>query len=144
MDVGSGKGRVLLAAVELGFRSVIGMEIAPALTAVARRNLSRFARRRRFEARIVEADAAWAPSEDAATYVFFFNPFGSEQLGRFLDQLETSLRRSPRRLRVITYYTQAEGTFLGRGFAVVRRRHMTVLFERAPTLPGRDRSTTAS
>src|SRR5215472_1458160 len=38
VDLGCGKGRVLLMARELGFGRIIGVEFAPALAKVARRN----------------------------------------------------------------------------------------------------------
>ena len=41
IDIGSGKGRVVIQAARYPFRRVIGLELSPALTEVARRNLER-------------------------------------------------------------------------------------------------------
>jgi SAM-dependent methyltransferase len=42
VDLGSGKGRVLLIAAQRPFRRIVGVEISPDLAAIARRNIDRF------------------------------------------------------------------------------------------------------
>lgn len=42
VDLGSGKGRVLLVASEFPFHKIIGVEISPELTALARRNIASY------------------------------------------------------------------------------------------------------
>ena len=39
VDVGCGKGRILVAAAEYGFQRIVGVEISPQLSATARRNI---------------------------------------------------------------------------------------------------------
>jgi hypothetical protein len=41
IDIGSGKGRVLLLAAEFPFRKIVGVEFSPELHATAQRNLTR-------------------------------------------------------------------------------------------------------
>ena len=42
VDVGCGKGRILLLAAEQGFNQVVGLEISPALCQIAERNVETF------------------------------------------------------------------------------------------------------
>ncbi len=130
LDVGCGKGRVMLAALELGFRDVVGIDISPRLVNIARSNLARVAKSRRCGVELTAGDATATVMSDRATYVFLFNPFTSAALRRFLDQLDASLCRAPRDLRIITHHVLDEAAVLERGFLVIRRAHDTVLFER--------------
>src|SRR5688572_3346622 len=45
LDIGSGKGRVLLIASQYGFRKIVGIEFSPELCAIARKNVEVFCRR---------------------------------------------------------------------------------------------------
>jgi SAM-dependent methyltransferase len=81
IDLGCGKGRALVLARKRGFCRVIGVEFAPALASVARRNVP--------EAEITIADAAAFNFPDCPLVVFLYNPFGSEVLEQVADHLST-------------------------------------------------------
>lgn len=108
IDFGCGKGRVLLVAAMQPVRRVIGVELSPELSAIARRNIHRAQRRLRcrdVEVITCSADAYVIPP--APLTIFFWNPFGGEILERVLDNVRLSHRERPRRIRVIAAYPPA-------------------------------------
>jgi SAM-dependent methyltransferase len=102
VDLGAGMGRAVLLASELGFREVVGVELHPALAAMARKNLrlwraagrpstgsgQAFGNGRadsgRGPMRIVEGDAVEFELPEGPLLVFLFNPFGAAVLRRLL------------------------------------------------------------
>lgn len=100
IDLGCGKGRTLLLAQQLGFRSIVGVEIDSALAEVARRNISRSAASN-VEVRTGDAGAYKFDAEP--TVVYLYNPFLERTMQRVLDNLEASVRANPRPIYVIYY-----------------------------------------
>jgi SAM-dependent methyltransferase len=109
IDFGSGKGKVLMLASELGFKNVIGIELSKSLHAIARENIEKYQSRYKDAAKPVclNMDAAkfTIPPEPAVLY--FYNPFNDEVMGLVLSNVEQSLRESPRQLFVV-YNTPVE------------------------------------
>jgi SAM-dependent methyltransferase len=103
VDVGCGKGRVLLIAAGLPFRSIAGVEASPALAAVARDNIARAGRLRRKcrDLRVEIADAMRWPLPPGDLVLHLYHPFGPDLLARFLSRVEQALARDPRRLRLL-------------------------------------------
>ncbi len=90
VDVGAGMGRALLeAAACLPFRSAVGIEISPALAAVACENLERYVGPplRCRDLRIVRADAASARLPRGDLVAYLYNPFDAAVLGPLVDRL---------------------------------------------------------
>jgi SAM-dependent methyltransferase len=91
VDLGAGRGRVLVLAARMGFRRVIGVELDPRLMSDAQRNVARWSASRRGQRQgtaisVLHADAAdfeWPPGP---VLVSLFNPFGAETLRRVLDR----------------------------------------------------------
>lgn len=89
LDLGAGMGRGVLLASEYAFRSVVGVEIHPTLSAIAKKNLTLWR----------AAERAVAPMsircEDVLDFVFpagpcvvfLFNPFGAPVMRRLLKKL---------------------------------------------------------
>jgi SAM-dependent methyltransferase len=86
VDLGAGMGRAVLLASELGFKAVVGVELHPALAAIARKNVRvwRAAGREQGPIRIVEGDAVEFVLPEGPVLVFLFNPFGAPVLRRLL------------------------------------------------------------
>ncbi len=80
IDVGSGKGRTVLLASELGFKAAIGVDLAGFACEVARRNLVSFrsATRPRSPCEIINADATQYDLPAGDLVLFFNNPFGAD------------------------------------------------------------------
>jgi hypothetical protein len=104
VDLGSGKGRVLMLACRRPFRRVIGVELSPALHEVARRNLAVFAspERRCFDVELVQSDAAlWIPPAEKL-FLYLFQPFPIATFTAVLANLRRSLATAPREV-VLAY-----------------------------------------
>ena len=93
IDLGCGKGKVLLMAAQFPFRQIVGVEFAPELAELARKNVTTYRGlaqvRQRVEVR----------TEDAADYefplsplvIYCFNPFSERVMRAALSNLERSL-----------------------------------------------------
>lgn len=102
-DIGAGKGRVVVqAARHYGFKRVIGVEISPELSALARRNVERNrARLRCADVTIAVGDALDWEIPDDLTIAYLFNPCTGEVFSRLVDRLAAAVDRRRRPLRLI-------------------------------------------
>lgn len=107
VDLGCGKGRVLLIAAQRSFRQVIGVEISPALAAIAGRNITDYRPPPPLQApiEIVEADATTVDLPKCDLLIHLYHPFDPDVTAAVLRRLEQSLVESPRRvtLAYLTY-----------------------------------------
>lgn len=95
IDLGSGKGRVLLMASEYPFRRIVGVELLPELHAIAQRNLDRLTDAARIE--LVLADARDFEFPNEPLVVFLFNPFPVFVLRAVMENLRRSMQASSSR-----------------------------------------------
>jgi SAM-dependent methyltransferase len=112
VDLGCGKGRVLLVAAQRPFRSVIGVELSPELSTIARHNLERFPARFRKcqELRVENADATSFDFPDTDLLIHLYHPFEPDITGRALQRLHASILERPRRVTIAyLLYTGAVG-----------------------------------
>ena len=109
VDIGCGKGKVLLSAAVLPFRRIVGVEFSPYLSRVAEQNLAsaRLLRRKCPSVEIVCADAVHYPIPDDPTVFFFANPFKYEVMEVVLGNIVRSYLGSPRRIFLIFYATSS-------------------------------------
>ena len=102
LDIGSGKGRVVLLAMAWPFRRVDGVEYLPELHATAEENLRRYRGRRvAGEVALTCGDALETPLPDGDLVVFFYNAMHGAMLEALLDRLEERARASRHRLLFI-------------------------------------------
>jgi SAM-dependent methyltransferase len=103
VDLGSGKGRMLVAAAEAGFRRIVGVEYSDDLHAVAERNVKTYLQRsrRRAEIQTLHADAADYEFPNERLVSFFFNSFLDPVLGVVLGKLHRSLEQRPRDVYIL-------------------------------------------
>jgi SAM-dependent methyltransferase len=89
LDVGCGKGRSLAVASELAFRRIVGVEIAPKVSAVAKANAAVL--RKRYPGRtpieVIAGDATLAALPDGDLVVFLYHSFGKPLLKLFVSRL---------------------------------------------------------
>jgi SAM-dependent methyltransferase len=100
IDLGSGKGRVLLIAAQYPFKSVIGVEFSETLHGIAQANISKFVEQRltKTHPRSINMDASeFDFSQFADKVVFCNNPFTVTLTLRVLDNLKLSLRKTGHR-----------------------------------------------
>jgi SAM-dependent methyltransferase len=130
VEFGCGKGRVVLdAARRYPFSRVVGVELAPDLSDVARRLVARERRRLRCANVTIEtADATAYTVPDDMTYAYLYNPFNGATFERAFGNIVASLDRAPRPLRVIYVNPAEHETIAATGrFRLVRRVHTTRL-----------------
>lgn len=100
VDVGCGKGRVLLLATELPFRRIVGVEASKALCDIARNNVERASLTHEGCERIsvVHADATEFDIPEDAALFYFYEPFALDVSMAVLERIEDSVQRHPRRV----------------------------------------------
>ncbi len=102
LDLGCGMGRVLLEACRYPFRQVIGVDVVPQFTAVAREALARNSSSLRCqEVSVVTADALDYEIPDDVTVVYLAAPFNEEVMRQMIEKLVASVDVVPRNLRII-------------------------------------------
>jgi hypothetical protein len=122
VDVGAGKGRVLMLASAYGFREILGIELDPRLAQVARKNLCKFGRKRQAShphlksemwgtqlVQIIEGDALAAPLPDGPVALFYFNSFEREMMDLWLARLGEIAPRRPWPLDLIYVHPEFDG-----------------------------------
>jgi hypothetical protein len=100
-DVGCGMGRFLCVMSRGPVRKCVGIELLDDLCTAAEAN-ARSVRGRRCPIDIRNEDACRADLSDGTIY-FFFNPFGPDTFREVLANLERSLLKNPRRLKIAYY-----------------------------------------
>jgi SAM-dependent methyltransferase len=108
VDLGCGDGRALILAAQAGIRRVVGIDYYPQACETARHNIETVRRSGvDIDSEVICGDVI--DLEFAAEYNIFylFNPFDSEMLDGVLDNLNSSLERSPRRVWIIYQYPES-------------------------------------
>ena len=103
IDLGSGKGRVLLIASGFPFKAVIGVEFADELHRIATENIHTY-RRSTVRCRSIECvkeDAANFQYPPTPLVLYFHNPFGDPVMSSVVDNIQRSLDERPRDVRII-------------------------------------------
>ncbi len=108
IDLGSGKGRTLLMASEYPFRRIIGVELLPELHCVALENIRRYQPRACVAIEAVCADARDFQFPAEPTVLYLFNPLPEPELAAVMQNLERSLRESPRAMYVVYHNPEHE------------------------------------
>jgi SAM-dependent methyltransferase len=98
IDIGSGKGRVLLMAADYPFRRILGVELLPALHRVARENLSAYKSdsQQCFALETVCGDAREFIFPAEPILLYLFNPLPELALIEVMANLDHSLKQFPR------------------------------------------------
>jgi hypothetical protein len=113
IDLGSGKGRVLLMASDRPFRRILGVELLPELHRVAMENRLKYQSDSqqcvRIESICADARQFVFPAEPSVLYLF--NPLAEEGLRQLLGNLELSIRRNPRVVYVLYHNPALQHVF---------------------------------
>ena len=125
VDMGSGKGAVLLYATEFPFKQIVGVEFSPALHAIAERNLAVYRGRGGCDdVRNLCMNAVAFEPPAGPTVFFFFNPFKGRTLEIVSAKIERAIASAPERdLLVIYYHTESRHPVFDRAarLAMIRR-----------------------
>jgi len=103
VDLGSGKGRVLLVASHLPFARIVGVELSEELHRIAQENVRRYrlADQRCTTFSLLCMNAVEYGFGSEPLVLFLYNPFGESTIRDVLANLAASLRATPRDAYVI-------------------------------------------
>jgi SAM-dependent methyltransferase len=106
IDIGCGKGRVLVVAAEYPFQAIIGIELSDFLCDLARRNIAKLPKSVAAERiRIVNGDASTPVLADApCVVVFLYNPFHRPLVTKLVQHLEQEIAKKQDRVVWVVYY----------------------------------------
>jgi SAM-dependent methyltransferase len=114
VDVGSGKGRALLLAMDYPFREILGVELSPELDRIARANVARYTGgRHRVPISSIQGDAAefqWPP---VPLIIYMWNSFTGPVMERVFHSLKASLAQLPRELYLVYIHPELESMLDG-------------------------------
>ena len=110
IDLGSGKGRVLLMASDYPFKRIIGVEFMPELHRAAEKNIAGYSndrqRCRQIETLCMDARDFQFPVGPLVVYLF--NPFSEPTFVQVLENLRRSVEQSPRPVFIAYRFTEFE------------------------------------
>lgn len=116
VDLGCGKGRMMMIASELQFREIIGVELNPQLAAIASANSIKWASggfaQCPLHVRCQDATEMLLP--DSPCVMFLYNPFGPPVLRKLLDHLERHFPVGSGQLDILYLSPDFESVFHGR------------------------------
>lgn len=103
IDIGAGKARMMMQAMEAGFKNLCGVEFVPALAQAGRENISTFQDREQIKAdwEIIAKDARTLNYPKTDMVIYLFNPFDPPVFKEFLDNLVQDLKLRPRKMILI-------------------------------------------
>jgi SAM-dependent methyltransferase len=103
VDIGSGKGRVLLMAADYPFRRIIGIELLPELHRIAQENVRKYKNESQqcFKIETICHDAANFVFPPDPLVLYLFNPLPELGLAALIANLDRSLEENPRRVYVL-------------------------------------------
>jgi SAM-dependent methyltransferase len=115
VDLGSGKGRVLLIASHFPFQKVVGVELSGELHGIAVQNIGRQRddARRCLDVTSTCGDAADYEFPDAPTVLYLYRPFLESVLATVLVRLRASVKDRPRPVYLV-YNNPEPGSVLER------------------------------
>jgi hypothetical protein len=131
VDLGSGKGRVLLMASDYPFHQIVGVELLPALHQIAEQNLAQYRSdsQKCFDLKTVCGDAITFPLPPEPLVVYLFNPFPESGLRQAIANLERDLQMTPRAAYVLYHNPQLENILLEGHFTKIAGTHQYSIFE---------------
>jgi SAM-dependent methyltransferase len=132
VDVGSGMGRVVLLAARRPFKQVVGIELSPALHAVAVKNRERWFDHRQQcrDIRLVLSDACAFRFPAGNLLLYLYNPFARPVLRALVEKL---LRESASsREMVFCYHTPVQRAVIEdtRAFELVKDLQFGAIYRR--------------
>jgi len=125
IDLGCGKGRVLMVAPHFGFTNITGIDFAEELCLQAQMNMRE--KQREFPGiswRVVNESVENYEIGIRDSVFFLFNPFTEVVLKDFLEKLDASCRQFPRRIYFLYASPQHQQLLLDDGFAIIFQEQM--------------------
>jgi SAM-dependent methyltransferase len=121
LDLGCGKGKALVMAAQTGYRRLVGVELSPALAAVARQNLERSPVSPEYavDFSVICGDASRYRLPPEPTVIFLANPFHAQLIWQVSAEIARSMAAAPRSLFVVYYNPVHAEAFRGPEYRLV-------------------------
>jgi SAM-dependent methyltransferase len=120
LDIGCGKGRALCVAAFFGIKKISGIDFSKSLCKAAAGNIARIGPqfpKTRFQ--IVHNDAFYFKIEKDVDCILLFNPFDALILSGVLENIETSLKRHPRKISILYIHPVHKKMLFDYGYELV-------------------------
>ncbi|MEG3123578.1 class I SAM-dependent methyltransferase [Sphingomonas sp. GB1N7] len=131
IDLGSGKGRALILALDFGFARIVGIEFARELYEIAQANVARLTsqddRATRIEVFCDDATTVDLPPEP--TIFYLFHPFDSSVMRLVARNARASWQANPRPMRVVYVNPQYLQDWTDAGWEIVAQEHYHVVLK---------------
>lgn len=103
VDIGSGKGRVLMLAARQNFKRVVGIEFSPTFCERARQNIEIFRAKVQplTPIEVTQADVTQHQWRGDENVFFLYNPFDAVILTQFIENVRRSVAQHPRQIWLI-------------------------------------------
>ena len=113
VDFGSGKGKAMCLAAELGFKKVTGVEFSLELVEICRKNLEIFQKKSNAKTNfeVIHVDAAEYNIPLDANVLFFYNPFNEVVIAKVIANIMKSYELNPRPIWILHLYPQGNMAF---------------------------------
>lgn len=125
VDLGSGKGRVLMVAPHFGFTDITGIDFAKELCLQANMNMRE--KEKEFPNirwRVINENVENYDIGGSDSVFFMFNPFTEVVLKGFLEKLDRSCHEFPRRIYFLYASPQHQQLLLDDGYAIIYQTKM--------------------
>jgi SAM-dependent methyltransferase len=125
VDLGCGKGRVMVVAAHNGFTSITGIDFAKELCEEAINNMRKTqALIPNINWKVIHANVLNYSIQPNDVVFFMFNPFVAETLNLFLDKLEASCKIYPRKTWFLYASPQHVTALERRGYQIIYRKKL--------------------
>ena len=104
VDVGCGKGRAMLLALEHPFHEVVGVELAPALATIAEQNLAAFNaewKKPHVPTRVIAGDATQFELPGGPLLLFLYHPFAMPVMKQFVAHVKAAMEAESREIYLL-------------------------------------------
>jgi len=122
IDVGSGKGRVMVAAAHYGFKNITGVDFAKELCTAAERNINKIKTQFPDTTFNIYCKDILNYAINADDKVFFlFNPFNKEIMEKFLEKIDRSVKEYRRTIYFIYANPQQKEILIQKNYQEIFR-----------------------
>ena len=115
IDIGSGKGKILILAMEYPFKLVVGVEYTKELNEIAKKNIQIYTSHLKHDpaVKLVCTDAIQYEFPVSPIVIYFYNPFEKKIMDICMNNIIESLRMNPRTIYLMMLNIQYSLDFKG-------------------------------
>lgn len=132
VDLGCGKGRVVIVGSEFPFQDIVGIELSPELARIAQSNVIKIHRQfpGRPPIRIIAGNALDNLLTNGKIVFYLYHPFFRELMSQFVHKIESALQSTLEHVFIV-YHNPVWGSLLDASPALCRWYAGTIAFDAA-------------